>query len=170
MASAWFLRETVILMPVKNKPVIAVIGASKCSKKLRDMAAQVGKYIAEHGGIIVCGGMGGIMEGAARGAKEGGGVTIGILPTDDKSDANPYIDFAIPTGFGEARNIIVVRTADVVIALPGKYGTLSEMAFARLFNKPVISVSAWKLGDDIVQVEDPVEAARLALELAARRK
>ena len=157
-------------MPTKSKPVIAVIGASKCSKKLRDMAAQVGKYVAENGGIIVCGGMGGIMEGAARGAKEGGGVTIGILPSDDKKDANPYVDFAIPTGFGEGRNIIVVRTADVVVALPGKYGTLSEMAFARLFNKPVISISAWKLGDDIIQVEDPIEAARLALELAGRKK
>ncbi|MFZ5979350.1 MAG: TIGR00725 family protein, partial [Candidatus Zixiibacteriota bacterium] len=146
--------------------VIAVIGAGKCSKKLRDMAAQVGRYIAEHGGVLVCGGMGGIMEGAARGAKEGGGVTIGILPTDDKRDANPYIDYAIPTGFGEGRNLMVVRTADVVVALPGKYGTLSEMAFARLFNKPVISVSAWRLGDDIRQVDDPEEAAKLAMELA----
>ena len=153
-----------------NKPVIAVIGASKCSKKLRDMAAQVGRYIAEHGGVLVCGGMGGIMEGAARGAKEGGGVTIGILPTDDKRDANPYIDYAIPTGFGEARNLMVVRTADVVVALPGKYGTLSEMAFARLFKKPVISVSAWKLGDDIRQIDDPEEAARLAMELATGKK
>ncbi|RKX26293.1 MAG: TIGR00725 family protein, partial [Candidatus Zixiibacteriota bacterium] len=93
-----------------RKPVIAVIGAGKCSKKLRDMAAVIGRYVAEHNGVIVCGGMGGVMEGAARGAKEAGGVTIGILPTQDKSDANKFIDYVIPTGFGEARNIMVIRT------------------------------------------------------------
>lgn len=154
-------------MPEKRKPVIAVIGASKCSKKLRDMAALVGKYVAENGGIIVCGGMGGIMEGAARGAREAGGVSIGILPTDNREDANEFVDYVIPTGFGEARNIMVVRSADAVVAFPGKYGTLSEMAFAMQAGKPVVSVSAWKLGDEIRQVDDPVEAAELAMELAS---
>ena len=153
-------------MTAAKRPIIAVIGASKCSKKLRDQAAQVGKYIAEHDGVIVCGGMGGVMEGAARGAKEAGGMTIGILPTDDKGDANDFIDFAIPTGFGEARNIMVVRSADAVIAFPGKYGTLSEMAFALKAGKPVVSISAWKLGEEIRHVDDPEEAARLAMELA----
>jgi uncharacterized protein (TIGR00725 family) len=148
--------------------MIAVIGAGKCSKKLGDMAALVGKHIAENGGIVVCGGMGGIMEGAARGAKEAGGITIGILPTGDKADANEFIDYAIATGFGEARNIMVVRSADAVVAFPGKYGTLSEMAFALKAGKPVISISAWKLGDEIRQVDDPVEAAKLALELAQK--
>ncbi len=155
-------------MPEERKPVIAVIGASKCSKKLRDMAALVGKSVAENGGIVVCGGMGGIMEGAARGAKEAGGITIGILPSDKKEDANEFIDYVIPTGFGEARNIMVVRSADAVVAFPGKYGTLSEMAFALLAGKPVISISAWKLGDEIRQVENPVEAAELAMELARK--
>ncbi|HUV30105.1 MAG TPA: TIGR00725 family protein [Acidobacteriota bacterium] len=153
-------------MPAERKPVIAVIGASKCSKKLRDMAALVGRYVAENGGVIVCGGMGGIMEGAARGAKEAGGVTIGILPTDNKADANEFIEYIIPTGFGDARNIMVVRSADAVVAFPGKYGTLSEMAFALLAGKPVISVSAWKLGDEITHVEDPIDAAELAMKLA----
>ncbi len=153
-----------------RKPVIAVIGASKCSKKLRDMAAVVGKYIADSGGILVCGGMGGIMEGAARGAKEAGGTTIGILPTNNRDDANEFIDYVIPTGFGEARNIIVVRAADAVIAFPGKFGTLSEMAFALQAGRPVVSVSAWKLGDDIIQVDDPLEAARMAMELARAGK
>jgi uncharacterized protein (TIGR00725 family) len=153
-------------MTTDRKPVIAIIGAGKCSKKLRDMAAEVGKYIAEHGGVVVCGGLEGIMEGAARGAKEGGGTTIGILPTDNRDDANEYIDYAIPTGFGEARNILVVRAADVVIAFPGKFGTLSEMAFALKARKPVISISAWKLGEDIIQIDDPLEAARKAMELA----
>jgi uncharacterized protein (TIGR00725 family) len=153
-------------MTTTRKPVIAVIGASKCSKKLRDMAAQVGKYVAEKGGVIICGGMGGVMEGAARGAREGGGVAIGILPTDNKDDANEFIDFPIVTGFGEARNIMVVKTADAVVAFPGKYGTLSEMAFALKAKKPVVSISAWKLGEEINQVEDPLEAAKMAMNLA----
>lgn len=153
-------------MSSARKPVIAVIGAGKCSKKLRDMAFEVGKYVAEKGGVIVCGGMGGIMEGAARGAREAGGTTIGILPTDIKEDANEFIDFVIPTGFGEARNIMVVRAADAVVAFPGKFGTLTEMAFALHAKKPVISVNAWRLSDEISQVTTPQEAAELAMKLA----
>ncbi|MBD3403801.1 TIGR00725 family protein [candidate division GN15 bacterium] len=153
-------------MPATRKPIIAVVGAGKCSRKLADKAAQVGAYVAEHGGMIVCGGLGGIMEGAARGAREAGGTTLGILPGDDSGDANEFVDIAVPTGFGEARNIMVVRTADVVVAFPGKYGTLSEMAFALKMGKPLISVNAWRLGDDIANVDDPVEAARLAMEMA----
>lgn len=155
-------------MPANRKPVIAVVGAGKCSRKLRDKAAIVGRYVAEHGGVVVCGGLGGIMEGAAKGAKEAGGTTIGILPTADRDDANEFIDFAIPTGFGEARNILVVRTADVVVAFPGKYGTLTEIAFALQAGKPVISVNAWRLGDEVIAVDDPAEAARLAMELAEK--
>ena len=151
---------------MERKPVIAVVGAGKCSKKLRDMAAEVGKYVAEQGGVIVSGGMGGIMEGASRGAKEAGGITIGILPSDQKKDANEFIDYVIPSGFGEARNLLVVRSADAVVAFPGKFGTLSEMAFALQGGKPLISVNAWKLGDDIHVVDDPLEAAKLAMELA----
>jgi uncharacterized protein (TIGR00725 family) len=133
------------------------------------MAAEVGKYVAEHGGVVVCGGMGGIMEGAARGAREAGGTTIGILPSDNREDANEFIDYVIPTGFGEARNILVVRCADAVVAFPGKFGTLSEMAFALKDRKPVISISAWKLGEDIVQMDDPLEAAEKAMELATAK-
>ena len=155
-------------MDSKRKPVIAVIGAGKCSKKLQDMAADVGRYIAENGGVIVCGGLGGIMEGAARGAKEAGGATIGIIPTDNKADANEFIDYVIVTGLGQARNILVVNTADAIVALPGKYGTLTEMAFALNAGKPIVSVSAWNLGDEIRQVEDPIEAARIALEMARK--
>ncbi len=157
-------------MPAVRKTVIAIVGAGKCSRKLRDMAAAAGRYVAEQGGVVVCGGMSGVMEGAARGAREAGGVTIGILPGTDKSDANEFIDFALPTGFGEARNIMVVRAADAVIAFPGKYGTLSEMAFALKMKKPLVSVGAWKLGDDIVQIDDPVEAARVALEMAGENQ
>lgn len=153
-------------MQPNRKPVIAVVGANKCSKKLRDMAAEVGQYVAENGGVIVCGGLGGIMEGAARGAKQANGVTIGILPGDNAADANEFIDFVIPSGFGEARNILVVRTADAIIAFPGKYGTLTEMAFALQAGKPLVSVNAWNLGDDVTQAETPQEAARMAMEMA----
>lgn len=155
-------------MPAERKPIIAVVGAGKCSKKLRDQAAEVGSYVAQNGGVLICGGMGGIMEGAARGAREAGGLTVGILPTDNPADANEFIDIVIPTGFGEARNIMVVRSADAVVAFPGKYGTLTEMAFALHAGKPVIAVNAWRLGDEIHQMDDPVEAAKLAMELAQK--
>jgi len=157
-------------MPAARKVVIAIVGAGKCSKKLRDMAADTGRYIAQQGAAVVCGGLGGVMEGASRGAREGGGVVIGILPGEDRADANEFVDFVIPTGFGEARNIMVVRAADAVIAFPGKYGTLSEMAFALKMKKPLVSVGAWRLGDDIPQAEDPVEAARMALALVEDAK
>ncbi len=157
-------------MAAERKPVIAIVGAGKCSKKLRDQAAEVGRYVAEHGGIVVCGGLGGIMEGAARGAKEGGGMTIGILPTDNPDDANEFIDLVIPTGFGEARNIMVVRTADAVVAFPGKYGTLSEMAFALHAGKPLVAVNAWRLGDEINQAETAEEAAELVMKLVKKKK
>ena len=152
-----------------RKPVIAVIGAGKCSRKLRDIAAEIGRYVAENGGVLLCGGLGGVMEGAARGAKEAGGTTIGIIPSENKADANQFIDHVIPTGFGQARNVLVVRAADAIVALPGKYGTLSEMAFALVSGKPIISVQAWKLGEEIQQVEDPLEAAKIAMELARKQ-
>lgn len=153
-------------MPVEKKPVVAIIGAGKCSKKLRDSAALVARYVAKNGGVVVCGGLGGVMEGAARGAWEAGGTSIGILPSEDKSDANKFITHVIPTGFGDARNMMVIRTADAVVAFPGKYGTLSEMAFALKAGKPVISISAWKLGEEIIAMDDPQEAAEKAMELA----
>ena len=152
-----------------RKPVIAIIGAGKCSKKLYDIAAEIGRYVAENGGVVLCGGLGGIMEGAARGAKEAGGTTIGIIPSENKADANQFIDHVIPTGFGQARNVLVVRAADAIVALPGKFGTLSEMAFALVSGKPIISVQAWKLGEEILQVEDPIEAARIAMDLARKQ-
>lgn len=152
-----------------RKPVIAVIGAGKCSRKLRDMAAEIGRYVAENGGVVLCGGLGGIMEGAARGAKEAGGTTIGIIPSENKADANQFIDYVIPTGFGQARNVLVVRAADAIVALPGKFGTLSEMAFALVSGKPIVSVQAWKLGEEILQVEDPIEAAKIAMDFARKQ-
>ena len=154
---------------IERQPVIAVIGAGKCSRKLCDMAADVGRYVAENGGVLLCGGLGGIMEGAARGAKEAGGTTIGIIPSENKADANKFIDYVIPSGFGQARNVLIVRSADAIVALPGKFGTLSEMAFALVSGKPIVSVQAWTLGEEILQVDDPIEAARIALELARKQ-
>jgi len=157
-------------MPHKRKPIIAVIGGGECTKELQNSAADIGRFIAENGGVVICGGLGGVMEGAARGAKKGGGTTIGVIPSSNKYDANEYIDYVIVTGLGEARNLIIVKTADAIVALPGKYGTLTEMAFALHAGKPIVSVTkAWDLGDEILQFDDPLEAAKAALKMACEK-
>ncbi|MEW5994081.1 MAG: TIGR00725 family protein [Candidatus Zixiibacteriota bacterium] len=153
-------------MAAKRKPVIAIIGGGACSQEQADMAAAAGRIIAENGGVVVCGGLGGTMLGAARGAREAGGVTIGIIPSDNKNDANEHIDYVIPTGLGEARNALVVRTADAVLAFPGSYGTLSEISFALIAGKPLVTVGGWEFIERAEQFDDPVAAARRALELA----
>jgi uncharacterized protein (TIGR00725 family) len=151
---------------MNQKIFIGVIGGGFCSKKVYDLAVEVGKEVAKNDGVLVCGGLGGVMEGAACGAKENGGITIGILPTSNRSDANPYIDYPIPTGLGEARNILVVKSSDVVISLPGRYGTLSEMAFCLKLRKPLVSLSDWDLAPEIVKAKNPREAVKLALSMA----
>lgn len=150
---------------MNQKIFIGVIGAGSCSKKIYDLAVEVGREVAKSDGVLVCGGLGGVMEGAARGAKENGGITIGILPTSKRSDANPYIDYPIPTGLGEARNILVVKSSDVVISLPGKYGTLSEMAFCLKLRKPLVNLSDWDLAPEIIKAKNPQEAVKLALSM-----
>jgi len=155
-------------MPKKKQPFIAVIGASKCSKKMKELAELVGKTIAAQKGVLVCGGLGGVMEAASKGARSKKGLTVGILPGDKKSDANEYIDIPIPTGIGEARNVVIIKTADAVVALPGKFGTLSEMAFCLKMDKPIVSLSAWNISDKIERFDDPVEAALRAIELAGK--
>ena len=153
-----------------TKPFIGVVGAGKCSGKTKIMAEQVGKAIADEGGVLICGGRGGIMEAAAKGAKAQNGMTIGILPGHDKREANKYIDIPIATGIGEARNLVIIKTADAVIALPGKFGTLSEMAFCLKLGKPLISLSAWNISDDIEKFEDPIAAVKRAFQLAGKRR
>lgn len=150
----------------KNTVCIGVVGAGKCSKKLRDQAYSVGKAIAQQGAVLVCGGLKGVMEGAARGARDAGGLTIGIIPGTDKSDANPYIDIAIPTGMGEARNVLVVQTSDAVVSLHGKFGTISEMAFSLKLGRPLISLVEWDVLPEVITVPDPEQAAKKAIELA----
>jgi uncharacterized protein (TIGR00725 family) len=117
----------------------------------------VGRLLAERGAVLVCGGLGGTMEAACRGARGAGGTTIGILPGLDRADANPYVDVAVPTGLGEARNALVVRAADVVIAVGGGYGTLSEIALALKAGKRVIGLGTWEI--EGVARADGAEAA-----------
>ena len=123
-----------------NKKFIAVIGVGQPSPQEAQLAEEVGRELAMRGAIIVCGGLGGVMEAACRGAKNEGGQTVGILPSDAKEHANEYVDIAIPTGLGYARNYLVAKTGDAVIAIDGSAGTLSEMAIAWFSNKPVISL------------------------------
>lgn len=153
----------------QGKVFIGVIGAGTCSKKIYNLAYEVGKYIAKAGVILVCGGLGGVMEGAAKGAKENKGVTVGILPGVDKTEANPYIDIPVVTGIGEARNLVVIRSSDAVIALPGQFGTLSELAFCLKMEKPVVGLTTWEISDKIIKTKDPQEAVKKALEALKKK-
>jgi uncharacterized protein (TIGR00725 family) len=125
-------------------------------------AAEVGRLLAERGAVVVCGGRGGAMEAACRGAKDAGGLTVGILPGSDRAEANPYVDVVLPTGLGEARNALVVGAADVVIAIGGGYGTLSEIALALKARKRVIGVGTWEI-EGVTAAESPGAAVAAAL-------
>jgi uncharacterized protein (TIGR00725 family) len=146
-----------------DRNIIGVIGAGTAGEDILGMAEEIGRLIAEQGCLLICGGMGGVMEASARGAKRAGGTTIGILPQPDRHTANPFIDIPIATSFGEGRNIIIVRTADILIAVGGEYGTLSEIAFALKAEKPVIGLHTWDI-KGIIKAETPGEAMELALE------
>jgi uncharacterized protein (TIGR00725 family) len=125
---------------------IGVIGAKETDSANYDIAYELGSHIAGRGAVLVCGGLGGIMEAACKGACDNGGTVIGILPGIDKRDANPYVSIALPTGMGIARNTLVVNMSDVLIAFPGSYGTLSEIAFALAAGKTVVYLpGAWDL-------------------------
>ena len=144
------------------KKQIVVVGASAASEEVTRLAEQVGVLIARAGAVLVCGGLGGVMEAAARGAKTAKGTTIGILPGTSRADANPYIDYAIVTGMGELRNFMLVRTADALVALPGRHGTLSEVAMALRLGKTVVSLKSFEI-EDVLTASTPEEAVRLAL-------
>ena len=138
---------------------IAVIGGGECSPMVRELAHRLGKLLAEQGHILLCGGLGGVMEAACSGAREAGGLAVGILPAE-LAEANKCIDIAIATGMGHARNVIIVKSADAVVALPGSYGTLSEIALALKMNKPVISLKSWDIPGTL-RAETPEEALKL---------
>ncbi len=144
---------------------IGVIGGHKASPAEIKVAESVGEKLALAGAVLVCGGLTGVMEAACRGAKRSGGVTIGILPGLRAEDANQYVDYPIVTGIGDARNSIVVRSAQAVIAVAGSTGTLSEIAYALKSEIPVISLNSWDI-PGVHQVDKPAAAVELALELA----
>lgn len=123
--------------------MIGVIGAGSCNHEIYELARKVGAGIAKAGAVVVCGGLGGVMEGACRGAYEAGGQTIGILPGPDKAQANPYVAIPIVTDLGHARNVLIVRSSDILVAISGSYGTLSEISIALKLGKPVIGLCTW---------------------------
>ena len=149
---------------------VAVVGAGVAAEAEERAAQAVGRLLAEAGVVVVCGGLEGVMAAACRGAKEAGGTTIGILPGEDRAEANRWVDVAIPTGMGEARNAIVVRAADAVISIGGEFGTLSEIALALKLGRPVVGVATWTveregLGPDpILRAATPEDAVRLVRE------
>ena len=143
-----------------------MIGAGDCSDNMYKLAEEVGERIAKAGAVLVCGGLRGVMEAASKGAKKQGGITVGILPGVDKNHANPYIDFPIATGLGEGRNLLVIRNSDVVIAFPGEFGTLSEIAFSLKLGKLVVGLSTWEVSERIVQAKNAQEAVSIALNQA----
>jgi uncharacterized protein (TIGR00725 family) len=143
---------------------IGVIGANKPDDKNYELAQETGAHIAGSGAVLICGGLGGIMEAASKGAAEKGGTVIGILPDNDKNTANPYVTIALPTGMGIARNTLIVRMSDVLIAFPGAFGTLSEIAFALASGKTVVYLpGSW----DLKKIA-PVDTARFKEAFDAR--
>ncbi len=151
---------------MKRAPVIAVIGAGEAPPGVLELARAVGREIAGRGAVLVCGGRGGVMAAAAQGARENGGHTIGILPGYDKNQANPHIEFAIATGMGEARNAVIIATADTVIALAGEGGTLSEIGLALKLGRPVIALRSWPNLENLNRAETASEAVTTAIDLA----
>lgn len=154
---------------------ISVIGAGgEITPEEASMAVELGREIARQGAIVICGGLGGIMAEVARGAKEEGGLTIGILPGNTPESANPFIDIAIVTGMGIARNVIVASSGDAVIAVGGKLGTLSEIAFALIRQKPVIGLGTWRLEEgriderSIIPAINAKDAVKKALSLIGK--
>jgi uncharacterized protein (TIGR00725 family) len=144
---------------------VAVVGAGRATTEHARLAEEVGRGLAEAGALVVCGGLGGVMEAACRGAKGAGGATLGILPGSDRSQANAFVDVAVATGLGEARNAIVVRAADALIAVAGEYGTLSEIALALKTGKPVVGLESWDI-DGVVVASSPADAVSLAVDRA----
>jgi uncharacterized protein (TIGR00725 family) len=146
---------------------VAVCGGSAADGAELEAAEAVGRELAARGAVVVSGGLGGVMEAACRGARAGGGTTLGILPGHDRRDANEFVDVAVATGLGEARNALVVRAADAVIAVGGEWGTLSEIALALRADKRVVGLDTWELpergGRRVVVAASPREAVELAL-------
>ncbi len=138
---------------------VGIIGGVKCSKQAYEAAEDLGRRIASKGWIVICGGGPGIMEAVCKGAKQNNGITVGILPWVDSRQANSYLDIRIPTGLGYARNFLIVRASDVLVAVDGKYGTLSELSFALCEGKKVLGLNTWPV-KGVVKVKTPEQAVR----------
>lgn len=163
--------------PERSYPMslVGIIGEREASPENSLRAYTVGRLLAEQGFALICGGLGGVMEAACRGACDAGGLTLGILPGVDAAEANPYVQIAIVTGLNEARNLLIVRSALALIAIGGDYGTLSEMAFALKMRKPVIALHSWQperpgvSHPTLFPVQTPEEAIELLLRLIGRQ-
>lgn len=147
---------------MRTRPHVGVIGAGDCDAALAALAEAVGRRIAEAGAVLVCGGAGGVMEATCRGAKTAGGLTVGILPGKDRAEANEYVDVAVATGINEARNLAIIRTADVLVAVGGSYGTLSEIGFALKAGKRVVGLETWDI-KGVEKADSPEAAVSVAL-------
>jgi uncharacterized protein (TIGR00725 family) len=158
--------------------LISVIGGEACPPEALAAAEAVGRELAQQGATVVCGGCGGVMEAACRGAREAGGHTIGILPGRGSQDSPPnqYVEFPIYTGMGFARNVMVVLSGEAVVAISGAYGTLSEIAYCLIHDIPVVGIDTWDFAyhghesSRIVRTSDPIEAAQLAVSMARDRR
>ena len=153
----------------EQKRFIAVIGGSDCTPEEARLAEEVGRGLARNGAVLICGGLGGVMEAACKGASAEGGLIVGILPGDSRQTANPYVNIPIVTNLGEARNVIVVKSAEAIIAIGGGYGTLSELGHALRNDTPVIGLNTWSLSrnerpdNSIVPARNPADAVKKAL-------
>ncbi len=158
------------------RPYVAVCGPGVANERELAWAEEVGRLLARAGAVVVCGGLGGVMDAAARGCREEGGTAVGIVPGEDRRGASPHLTAVVATGMGEARNALIVRTADAVIAVSGEFGTLSEIALALKMGRPVVGLATWELARDgepveaIARAATPAEAVEKALALAARRR
>lgn len=148
----------------KQKITISVIGGHQIDGEVEELAYNVGKIIAKSGAILVCGGLSGVMECSAKGAKEAGGMTIGLLPGKDKAEANDYIDVALPTTIGFARNAMVAASADIIVALPGSNGTACEISYGLVYKRPIINLGGW-YQEGLIQVKDIDETEEKIKEL-----
>ena len=148
-----------------QQPYVAVVGAGDADAAQERAAEAVGHELATAGAVVVCGGLGGVMAAACRGAREAGGVTLGLLPGSDRSAGNPWLTVAVATGMGELRNGLVARASDGLVAVGGGFGTLSEIALALKLGRPVVGVGTWDIAAPLVRIDDPRAAARRLLEL-----
>ncbi|MBN2831519.1 MAG: TIGR00725 family protein [Candidatus Omnitrophica bacterium] len=152
-----------------RKKIVGVIGGHSCSKQVEQLAHNLGKKLAKVADILISGGLSGVMEAVCQGFKAGRGITIGIIPGYHKKDANKFVDIVIPTGLGLARNVLVVKSADAVIALPGKTGTLSEIAYCLQFEIPVISLNSWNI-PGVIKIKTVDEAVALVKNILSKNK